>query len=54
MVYSLSSVRTRCVNPRPSWKILVVQADLGFGMSCALTLDAEEARGRASSSEVEV
>ena len=54
VVYSVSSVGTRCINSRPSWRILVVPADLGFVMSCALTLDAEESRGRASSSEVEV
>ena len=55
LVYSVSSVGTRWINSRPSYNILIiVPADLGFGMSCALNLDAEESRGRASSSDLEV
>ena len=56
-IYSLSSVSSRCIHSRPSIRgrfSYIVPADLGFGMSCALTLDAEEARGRASSAEMEV
>ena len=39
-IYSLSSVSSRCIHSRPSIRgrfSYIVPADLGFGMSCALT-----------------